>query len=38
VDKGQKILDDPVDWDIIDIQFIPFDKEEQEIEWALELG
>src|SRR5580692_2281006 len=37
MDKGQKILNDPVYGDIVDIQFIPFDKEEQEIERALKL-
>jgi len=38
VNVSQKILDNAVNGNIIDIQFIPFDKEKQEIEGALELG
>src|SRR5580658_10045029 len=36
VDIDQEILNEPVYGNIVDIQFIPFDKEEQEIERALE--
>ncbi len=38
VDIGQKILYDPGNGNIVDIQFIPLDKEQQQVEGALELG
>ena len=33
----QKIIDDVRNWNIVDIQFITFDKEKEEVEWTLEL-
>jgi hypothetical protein len=37
MDIDEEVLDDPVDRYIVDIQFVPFDEEEQEVERAFKL-